>query len=89
VYATTAEEKQKEAKAHAAIAARKERCELQLAEAEMRTKERVQALEMIRSDIQEVCKMGTAMLRELSSVARLAKGAENPECELQVQGDNE
>lgn len=98
MYATTAEVKQKEVKANialskhnAAVSARKERYELRLAEAEMRTKERAQALEMIRSDIQEVREMGTTMLRELSSVAKLTKmkGAEDSENELQVQGNNE
>jgi glutamate racemase len=90
VYATTAEVKQEEVKANialskhnAAVAACKERREFRLAKAEMRAKERAQALEMTRSDIQEVREMGTVMLRELLSAAKPTKDGKNSDDELQ------
>ena len=96
MYATTAEVKQKEVKANialskhnAAVTARREPHEFRLAEAEMRAKERAQALEMTRSDIQEVREMGTMMLRELLSAAKPTKDAEVSDNDLQVRCDNE
>lgn len=94
MYAATAEVKQKEVKANivllkhsAALASRKERHEFRLAEAEMRVKERAQALEMTRSAIPEVREMGTVMLRELLK-ANPAKDNEG-DSDDEFQGDNE